>query len=421
MSSQVTLQGLQPYLSYLGSFMQFGSALLLIALFGLLRPYARRRKYFITWSYGWIALSLALAALTIRNNILIILPDGPPTDDSLGMRLLFFTYQFGKVAFYGLLIAGTLKYVRQGRPLPTARGFLIFAGIYAAFSISQAAGLGEVVVWQAPVAVAMLGYSAFMMLRLPVSRRSVGSRLAGSCFAFGAAVWLTYLAAFTLRDGPGGNPIDAIVHYNTYLDLLWHVSLAFGMVVLLMEDVKRQVDAAHSELNIAHNNLRRSTLFDSVTGSLNRQAFSEGLGLDVARAGFGAVVVMDLDDLKDINDMHGHATGDRMLRYLVDVLRADLRTADKLFRWGGDEFMIILPGGDADHVCRRMKAILAEAPPLSHPSGTGLKLNVSVGAAAYTGTEDLHAAIDEADRAMYADKLSRKAAFTAQVDVAQSA
>ncbi|HEX6558493.1 MAG TPA: GGDEF domain-containing protein, partial [Longimicrobiales bacterium] len=195
------------------------------------------------------------------------------------------------------------------------------------------------------------------------------------------------------------------------------LSLGFGMVVVLLEDVKHEVDAANTELAIAHDNLRRASFYDSVTGSLNRQAYGEGLGLEAARAAFGSVVMLDMDNLKNINDQYGHGAGDRMLRYLVEVLRSELRISDKLYRWGGDEFLLVFPGGDSQQIGRRMRAVLTACPPLSF-AGAEIPLSVSVGSAGYASAEHLPAAIDAADRAMYADKAARKGDVA---DVAHSA
>ena len=418
MVQQVTVQSLQPYLSYLGSFLQFGSSVLLIALFLLLKPYARRRKYFLTWSRSWIALSIALAMVVIRYNIMPIVNGAAPLDTGVGVKVMLFVYQLAKLGFCGLLLAGTLQYVGRAPRFPQTAAYGTFALLFTAASTLLSANIGGVVVWQAPVSVAMLGYAAFLLFSLPASRRSVGNGLIASCFTFGAVTWLLYILAFPLSvAGPG--PLRVVVLFNPYLDLVWHVALGFGMVVLLMEDVKNEVDAAHAELNLAHDNLRRASFYDSVTGSLNRQAFAEGLGLDAALASFGSVVMLDMDNLKNINDDHGHAAGDRMLRHIVDTLRAKLRAADKLYRWGGDEFLIVLPGADAPHVARRMKTILEESKPLVLSDGTELPVCVSVGAAAFASAEDIDAAIDAADLAMYADKLSRKNA--SDPAVAQSA
>ena len=408
MPAQITLQGLQPYLSFLGSFIQFGSSALLIALFLLLRPYAHRRGYFTSWSNAWVALSIALAAVMIRYNVLPVLPNRSVHDAELHVRLLYFVYQVSKITFYGLLVAGTLRYVKSAPRFPSVVGFAAFTILYSTLSLLRSTGLSTIVVYQTPIAFLSLGYAAFLMLRLPRSRRSLGNQLTGVCFAFGGLVWLLYMIAFPLGRNPQINPLSFVVHYNTYLDLIWNIALGFGMVVLLLEDAKREVDAAHAELGVAHDNLRRASFYDSVTGTLNRQAYAEGLGLEAARASFGAVVMLDMDNLKDVNDRHGHAAGDNMMRYLVEVLRAELRPSDKLYRWGGDEFLVVFPGADAPQVARRVRDVLSQCEPLVTRSGAEVPLQVSVGAAAYTSAEQLMEAIDAADRAMYADKASRK-------------
>lgn len=414
MQSEVTLHGLQPYLSFLGSFIQFGSSLLLIALFLMLRRYARRRSYFQTWAYAWIALSVALFAVMLRYNILPALPgsDGVvPLDSLFRVKLLYFLYQFAKIGFYGLLIAGTLRYVRSAPQFPSQIGFIAFTTLYAAFSVWQSRDLNGVVMWQTPIAVVSLAYASYLMGTLPKSRHSLGSVLSAYCLGFGAVIWALYVLGFGMGTSSDANPLIGIIHYNTYLDLAWHLSLGFAMVVLLMEDVKHEVDAAHAELAVAHDNLRRASFYDSVTGSLNRQAFAEGLGLEAARAGFGAVMMLDMDNLKDINDEHGHAAGDSMLRYLVEVLRSQLRASDKLYRWGGDEFLLVFPGADAQHVARRIRTELTAVQSLRLANDSEVRLCVSIGAAAYKSAEDLVAAIEIADRAMYADKGSRKRAL----------
>ncbi|HUP88266.1 MAG TPA: hypothetical protein VM100_02890, partial [Longimicrobiales bacterium] len=97
MPADISLQGLQPYLSYLGSFVQFGSSALLIALFLLLRPYARRRRYFVTWSNAWIALCIALFTIMLRYNILPVIANGNDVHDSdLRVRMLYYMYQLSK-------------------------------------------------------------------------------------------------------------------------------------------------------------------------------------------------------------------------------------------------------------------------------------------------------------------------------------
>jgi diguanylate cyclase (GGDEF)-like protein len=169
------------------------------------------------------------------------------------------------------------------------------------------------------------------------------------------------------------------------------------------------VDDAHAQLAVAYNELRRTALVDTVTGTLTRRAFAEGVGLEVAKAGFGAVLMLEMDDLKHVNDEHGHSAGDALLRHLAEVLRPELRRSDKLHRWGGDEFLLVLPGAEAAPADARIRAVFAGAPSLCvEPTGALLQLSISVGSAAYTSADDIAAAIDSADAAMWRVKSGRK-------------
>lgn len=414
MQQQVSLAGLQPYLSYLGAFIQLGAALLLLVLFNLMRPYTRRRKYFRSWAKAWAVLAFALLALVIRYNLIPAVASDL-AESSVGTKTVYFIYQSAKFLFYGLLLDGALRYVRAAPGYSAIVGAVAFSLLYGAVSVVNAGNLNDVVVWQAPVAMGSLLYCAVLMLRLPPLRRSLGSSITGSFFAFGAVLWTIYFTAFNLESSLLVGALRGIVTYNAYLDLLWHLSLGFGMVVLLMEDMKHDSDAAHAELAVAHDNLRRASFFDSVTGSLNRHAFGDGLGLEAANAGFGTVVMLDLDDLKQVNDEHGHAAGDAALRYLVDVLRPTLRTSDKLYRWGGDEFLLICPGAATRLVTRRIRRLLDSAEPLALGDGGEFKLQVSIGSAHYSSGEDMGLAIETADRAMYADKNARKKAVVEEI------
>jgi diguanylate cyclase (GGDEF)-like protein len=201
----------------------------------------------------------------------------------------------------------------------------------------------------------------------------------------------------------------AIVNFNTYLDLLLNIALGFAMVVLLMEDAKREVDDAQSELRVAHDQLRRAALYDALTDSLNRRAFAQGVGLEMARGTFGTVVIADLDNLKSVNDAYGHAAGDRLLRQCSDLLRSTLRPYDKLYRWGGDEFLLVIPSARGVDVEARLADVLGRAEPIDVAGGTTtVTLQVSLGAADYTSAESLDTSIQLADEAMYRQKNLRK-------------
>jgi diguanylate cyclase len=220
--------------------------------------------------------------------------------------------------------------------------------------------------------------------------------LHGVAFASSAAGLQTALA---LRVG-------ALLRYNSFLDLLLQMLLAYGMVLLLMEDAHRELDAAYSRLEVAYDRLRADATQDQLTGCLNRRAFAAGIGLERARGEYGAVALIDLDNLKRINDAFGHAAGDRLLCHLTQALHRGLRPTDTLYRWGGDEFLVVMPGGRADRVEERLKGLIASEPALTSPVSCALE--ASIGCADYSGAESLAAAMETADSRMYSDKRSRK-------------
>jgi hypothetical protein len=119
-----------------------------------------------------------------------------------------------------------------------------------------------------------------------------------------------------------------LVSLNSYFDLTCNVLLGYAMILVLLEDAKRELDAAQSELRMTHDQLTRAALVDSLTDALNRRAYNEGVGLDMVRATFGTVVLADLDNLKMVNDQYGHAAGDRVIRLRRRISR-QLRGYDK--------------------------------------------------------------------------------------------
>ena len=111
----------------------------------------------------------------------------------------------------------------------------------------------------------------------------------------------------------------------------------------------------------------RLARMDSLTGLGNRLAFDETLGVEIARSrregSALSIGIADLDDLKGINDRFGHLEGDRCIREAARAIELSVRMTDRCFRWGGDEFVIVLPGTDralAEEVLGRMaKAVAA--------------------------------------------------------------
>jgi diguanylate cyclase (GGDEF)-like protein len=161
-----------------------------------------------------------------------------------------------------------------------------------------------------------------------------------------------------------------------------------------------------------HGMVERQALVDGLTGLANRRAASDALHAEAARAErLGtplSIVLADLDGFKDVNDVHGHAVGDAVLRAFAAVLRETLRESDLAGRWGGEEFLLLLPGADeegAAQLAERVRSALAER---GVPSAPGLRVTASFGVAEYAGETNTEELVAAADGALYRAKRAGK-------------
>jgi diguanylate cyclase (GGDEF)-like protein len=152
---------------------------------------------------------------------------------------------------------------------------------------------------------------------------------------------------------------------------------------------------------------------DALTRLLNRRGFEQDLARALAYARRyrtpAAVLLIDLDRFKPINDRHGHQAGDAALRHVADLLRSHLRASDLVARLGGDEFAVLL--WQVDAVVARQKAdSLEDVLSLSPCAWKGVSLPVSgsIGAAPITPADDPAAVLARADEAMYRRKAERR-------------
>ncbi len=223
------------------------------------------------------------------------------------------------------------------------------------------------------------------------------------------------LGLYVLRNGrpsfsrrAGGVALLAYVPaYLTWiiLDITGH---APGLQFLLVADQMMNYVLVMAFFTMAEEHARRvlseQALCDELTGSLNRA----GLYLKAGERAAGrprAVLMADLDRFKAINDRHGHAAGDAVIRAFAERVRGALDAGDLVARFGGEEFVILLADPDPDRAMERAEAIrrsLAATPVRWNEAA--IAATVSFGVAVEEEGEDLARAIERADRALYAAK-----------------
>jgi diguanylate cyclase (GGDEF)-like protein len=178
--------------------------------------------------------------------------------------------------------------------------------------------------------------------------------------------------------------------------------LLLGAFALILVGLRRRVSAAHrAEIE----RLASAALTDSLTGLRNHRAFHEDLARDLQRqarvGGRLALIMLDLNRLKAVNDAHGHQAGDERLQTLADALSESFRGGDCAYRVGGDEFAVILPdisAWDAIEATQRLQAALAPR-----------AIDVTAGIADGIGPKEIDGLIHEADLALIAGKRQHRA------------
>lgn len=155
------------------------------------------------------------------------------------------------------------------------------------------------------------------------------------------------------------------------------------------------------DLAIANHRLNQLASIDGLTGCLNRRAFTSRVEQELANVGpdGGAMLVVDADRFKVINDRYGHGVGDEVLKLIASTIRASLRSGDALGRLGGEEFGIHLPGASrqvATEIAERVRQTVASTE--FTPGGKPHHLSISVGCVFYdkpTGFRELFALADQ--------------------------
>jgi len=170
-----------------------------------------------------------------------------------------------------------------------------------------------------------------------------------------------------------------------------------------------RLQGRREQLTVLNTELTRLAAIDPLTGLRNRRAIDEYLhdALSAARRHDRplSVLVMDVDHFKAINDTLGHHTGDAVLEHVARVLDEALRTEDAIGRWGGEEFLVVLPSTDEDgalRVTERLRRALAQDQPEDARSH-GLTVTITIGAAEWRH-EEMDELVRRADSALYLGK-----------------
>ncbi len=370
----------------------------LIALLSYVIARSVQRRLMLYWSLGWLSYSLGLVAILVAN-----------VQPALHVPLYFAYFFLEYAAALSIFIA--CYHIGHSRPPRRTMGFWLLASSVAAGLLC--APTGKFYLSFALHGAIMGGaWAACLAALWPALRRphsGPGVRI--------VALGLGLLALDYLQHLPSAlTAMSAIMPVNPYyytitslIDGMLDFVLGFGTVVVIVDAVRAELEAANARLMLAHQRTEEALHRDAMTGALNRYSFSAAFGQPDEKSGLsGCVVVVDVNDLKHINDNYGHAAGDEAIKSVARALMSLVRADDPVYRWGGDEFVVVMINAREPLALLRMErmreTLAHETTELASRIGP---VSASFGIAPVDPEKSVASAVARADQAMYVAKLAR--------------
>jgi diguanylate cyclase (GGDEF)-like protein len=359
----------------------------------------RPRPYVIAGAFAWAAGSLMLLALSFDTGAA---GSGSPHTITAG-RL-----GIGAWAVCSLIFGASLRFASGWFRAPSLISRSMFWTLTGAiawmiFGATLMRRAGGVLIPAFLLMTAWHILSGYRYLKIAQQYRFVGATLAG-VGVIGVAIVNISAAAVASMSGGIGEASTRVAYFN----FLSSSVLALGMHVLIFEDLIEELRAAALEIAKSRDDMRLAATTDPLTHCYNRRFLYEIAEHHLEQHRRYklplSLLYIDIDHFKAINDTRGHHTGDEVLKTLGAILSELTRQADYVFRWGGDEFIVLLSAGEpeAKNKANQIRqAFLESAIVQKLPDGVDL----SIGCVPVPPeTRDFDPLIDQADREMYRRK-----------------
>ena len=174
----------------------------------------------------------------------------------------------------------------------------------------------------------------------------------------------------------------------------------------LIKNQKAQLDETTEQRAAQNQKLKEELYKDPLTGAYNRRYYEEVIRTSIGPAG---IALMDVDDFKICNDTYGHHAGDVALKTVASAIQSCIRSSDLLIRYGGDEFLLVLPGIPGDFLQTKLEQICTAAQMASVPGYPHFRVSLSIGGTIQSITDPVEGIVRRADWLMYQAKCRKNA------------
>ena len=381
------------YLAALGPLSELFGIVMVIAVFALLRVQADRRTYFRQWESSWVFFAVALTAGVFYQRF--VDPDSVFFPASAAVTFASAAIHVGfRLLALATFVAGVQLFVRGTSVGWLAKGAFVVGAALAWPMDTKHASLESLMLAHGPFAIIAYLYATRAFQTLPPSRQSTGTRFATIC-SLGLATLTIGLTGFYLLQR-FGSPVAAqpwavrFARYGFYGDLLLQLGLAWAMVRLLIEDARHEQDDTRAQVRLIQDRATMSDLYDAKTRLLGHRAFDALVGLDFARASFGSVARLHITNYRRTATEQSPNVAEALLTHVAGVLEGSVRERDRVYRWGDDELLIVMPRAIPGVARARIEFLLGRTAALSvQGMRDGLRAEGAVAVEGYRGGEDL--------------------------------
>ena len=382
-------------------FLEAGFTVFLVAVLIAIRPYFRSQTFFYRWMWAWMAHAASLAFGVWSN--------GDDWATTPFKSFILFVSVILSMLFIPLLIAGAESFRNSGHDAKITRvGTIAALAATSALYILAMLFRGEprlsFEIRTLPPEIAVSGalwYCSYVFFRSWRRTDSRGTLLALlSCGSYGVAQALYVLLIIQ------GGSLNA---WWILIDTFCQAGIAIATLLLILEResvTASMVRRSQEDLAKAYEVLQFETSHDSSLRIWNRRAVLDLLSKELKRAKRSqtsvSVFLADLDFFKRVNDSHGHLVGDEVLREAAERMSSALRESDHVGRYGGEEFLAVLPNCTAEgamEVAERVRHAIGDEPFANH-----IAMTVSIGVSQWQPGQDAHELLHQADVALYRAK-----------------